>query len=202
MTDIVIQKGKTYSRVLRKELETDVLVWKAITAITKAGPAVITAASHGRATGWRAAVVSAGGMRQVNAAHWPPFDSEFYIATNSGTNSVTLNDVNSASWTTYTSGGSLVYYTPVSLASCTARMMVRATADATGAPLVSLVSPTAIVLDDTLHTVTITIAATATDDYAFYSGVYDIELETAAGVVTLLDSGNVTVEDEVTRADT
>lgn len=202
MTDIVIQKGDTFSRVERLSLETLPFIYKAITAITKASPVAITSAGHGLTADWRVAVVSAGGMRQINAKNFPPRATDFHKAIITSSSIIALNDVNSADYTTYTSGGSLVYYTPRSLASCTARLQIRATATAADPALVSLTSPSGgIVLDDTAHTITITIAATVTAAYTFYTGVYDLELVTgdATPVVTKLLSGNVTVLDEVTR---
>lgn len=197
MVDIVIQKGSTFSRIIR--WETAPYTYSAITAVTKAGPVAITAAAHGLRDGWRAAVSSVGGMRQLNAKAFPPRGTDFHRATRVDANTVTLNDVDSTVYTTYTSGGYLVAYTPQSLAGYTARMQVRATVAATGTPLVSLVSPTDIALDDTEHTITITISATATAAYTFASGVYSLEMVSGAGVVTQLQAGAVTITDEVTR---
>lgn len=197
MTDLTIQKGASFIRTLR--WESLPFVYKAITGITKAGPCVITAASHGLKDGWRAAVTGAGGMRQINARQIPPRANEFHKVTYIDANSVSFNDVDSSNYTAYTSGGFLVYYTPVSIASFTARMMIRATVESTGGPLESLVSPTDIVLDDTNHTITITIPAADTAAYTFDTGVYDLELVSAAGVVTKLLSGNIIVLEEVTR---
>lgn len=198
-TDFIITKGDTFIRVERRALETAPFIYKAITAVTKAAPVAITAGTHGLASGWRTAIVSVGGMRELRAKNWPPRSTDFHEVTVSDANNITLNGVNSTDFTAYTSGGSLVYHTPLSLASSTARMMIRPTIADTGVPLVSLVSPTDIVLDDTNHTITITISATATAAYTFTFGVYDLELVTAAGVVTKLLSGNITVVGEVTR---
>lgn len=196
MTDITIRKGETFSRVLR--WESLPFVYTAITAITKAAPVAITSATHGLKTGWRAAVTGVVGMRQINSKNWPPRATDFHKVTASDTNTVTFNDVSSAEYSTYTSGGFLVSYTPVSLAAFTARMQIRATADAT-TTLDSLVSPTDIVLDDTNHLITLTISATDTAAYDFTDAVYDLELVSGAGVVTRLLEGNVTVLSEVTR---
>ena len=197
MTDLQIIKGKTFGQVVR--WETSPLVYRPITAITQAGPVAITAVSHGLVTGWNVAVVNAGGMRQINAKNWPLRQSDFHKATASTADVITLNDVDSEGFSTYTSGGSLVYWTPASLAGFSARMQIRATVDAADPPLVSLVSPTDITIDDTAKTVTITITAVVTAAYTFSSGVYDLEMVSGAGVVTQLLSGNVTVLDEVTR---
>lgn len=195
-SDITIQKGATFSRVLR--WESAPFIYTAITAITRAAPVAITSASHGLVDNWRAAVVSAGGMRQINARQIPPRSTEFHKITRVDANIVTFNDVDSSQYTAYTSGGYLVSYTPVSLSGFSARMQIRATVEATTA-LVSLVSPTDIALDDTNHTITITISATATAALDFEAGVYDLELVSGTGVVTRLLEGSVVVTPEVTR---
>ena len=197
--DLTITKGDTFSHVEQRALEIAPFIYKPITAITKAGPVAITSAAHGFAAGWRVAVWGVGGMRQLNALQFPPRSSDFHPATITSSSIVSLNDVDSELYTTYTSGGNLVAYTPLSLAGCTARMQIRETAEST-TTLASLVSPTDIALDDTAHTVTITISATATAAYTFTQGVYDLEVVvTATGVVTKILSGNVYVLSEVTR---
>ena len=195
--DITIVKGATFSRVLR--WESAPFVYKAITAITKAAPVSITATAHGVPDGWRVAIVSVQGMRQINAKNAPPRATDFHKATKTSADVIALNDVNSSEYDAWTSGGYIMYYTPVSLSGYTARMQIRPTAEDTATPLVSLVSPTDIVLDDTTKTISITIAASVTAAYTFLSGVYDLELVSAGSVVTKLLSGNVTVEAEVTK---
>ena len=195
MTDITIRKGETFSRVLR--WESAPFVYTPITAITKAAPAVITASGHGLVTGWRAAVLNAGGMRQINAKNSPPRASDFHKVTFVGSTQINFNDIDSSGFTAYTSGGYLCSYTPVSLASFTARMKIRATASSTTV-LESLTDSDGITLDNTNHTITITISATDTAAYTFTQGVYDLELASSGGVVTRLLEGNVTVLDEVT----
>ena len=70
---------------------------KDITAITKANPAVVTAAAHGYVNGDTAAIVGVVGMTEVN-------DLPFTIA-NVTTNTFELSGINSTAYTTYTSGG-------------------------------------------------------------------------------------------------
>ena len=65
MTDFTIVKGSTFSPSL--QWEDDLVVWKPISAITKAAPCVITASLHGLPAGWRVAVQSVQGMKQINA---------------------------------------------------------------------------------------------------------------------------------------
>lgn len=195
--DLVIQQGKTFSRVVR--WESFPLVYKAITAITRGGPVSITATSHGMPDNWRATVVSAGGMRQINASTWPPRANDFHRAIKVDANTVTFNDVDSELYTVYTSGGSLVYYTPVSLAGYTARMTIKDVVGGTAQTSGTLTtSNSRIALDDTAKTITLTISATDTALIDWASGVYDLELVSGTGVVTQLLKGNVTVEDEVT----
>jgi len=197
MTDITIIKGSTFSRVLR--WESLPFIYTPITAISKAAPAVVTAAGHGLVTGWRAAILSAGGMRQINAKNAPPTARDFHKVTFVGSTQVNFNDIDSSEFSAYTSGGVLCSYTPVSLSGFSARMKIRATASDTTV-LASLTSSAEIVLDDTNHTITVTIPAADTAAYTFSAGVYDLELVSGAvvPVVTKLLSGNVVVADEVT----
>ena len=197
MYDFEIIRGVTFSRVLR--WQSAPLIYTPITGITQAGPAVITAAGHGLVTGWRVAVVDVGGMRQINARNRPLRPSDFYRATVIDPNTIALNNVSSVNFTAFTSGGSLVSYSPVSLAGYSAAMQMRETAEAPDPPLVSLVSPTDIVLDDVNHTITITMSATATDALTFLNAVYDLELTSPTGVVTQLISGAITTIEAVTQ---
>lgn len=195
--NLIIRKGETFIRVIR--WETLPFVYTAISAITQAAPAVVTSTGHGLKDGWRAAVLSAGGMRQINAKHTPPADSEFRKITYVDANTISFNDVDSSRYTTYTSGGFLVSYTPVSLSGFTARMQIRETVEAADT-LASLTSTGGdIALDDTNHTITVTISATATAAYDFATAVYDLELVSGTGVVTRLLEGEVSVSSEVTR---
>lgn len=197
MTDLVIYKGSTFTRVVR--WASLPYVYTPITAITKAAPVVITATGHGLRDGWSALVASAGGMRQINAKYSPPRESEMHRVTVVDANRVSFNTIDSTRFSTYTSGGSLVSFTPADLAGYTARMMVRQYAGATGDPLLSLTSPADIVLDNTEHTITVTIDAATTAAITWEDGEYDLELESATGVVTKVLTGNVTVINEVTR---
>lgn len=193
--DLVIRQGSTFSRVVR--WETPLFVYKAITGITQAGPAVVTAVGHGVPNGWRVAIVSAGGMRQINAKHNPPYDSEFHKATVTSGDTLELNDVNSAGYSVYTSGGYVQYYAPASLAGYTARMTVKDRVG--GTELLSLTTANSrIALDDTAKTITLTVDAIDTAAITWTEGVYDLEMVDGSGVVTSILSGTVTVEQEVT----
>jgi hypothetical protein len=195
--DLTIKQGKTFVRVVR--WETAPFVYKPITAISRAAPVQITATGHGMPDGWRGAVVSAGGMRKINAKNWPLRDTDFHTITSVDPNNVQFNDVVSLDYTAYTSGGSLVYYTPVDLDLFVARMQIRDTVEDTTI-LMSLVTGTErITIDNTAKTITLLISAADTAGITWLQGVYDLELESPSGVVTQLLKGNITVEDEVTR---
>lgn len=47
--------------------------------------------------------------------------------------------------------------------------------------------------------VTINIPASATIDWAFTTGVYDLEVESSAGAISRLIQGTITIDEEVTR---
>lgn len=192
--NLTITQGDTFARVIR--WETLPFVYKAITAITKAAPVLVTAVAHNLKTGWRAAVVSVQGMRQINAVHTPPRDSEFRKVTIVTVDTLSFNDINSAEYDAYTSGGYLQYYTPVDMTSFTARMTIKTRIG--GTILVALVSPTDIVIDNANHTITISITATATAAFTWTSGTYDLELVSPTGVVTKLYKGAITIEKERT----
>lgn len=195
--NLVIRQGETFLRVIR--WETPPFVYKPITAITKTAPVGITAVGHGLVSGWRVAVVSAGGMEQINAKNNPPREHEFVQCTVSDVDNVTLNTVNATEYDTYTSGGYLQYYTPVDLAGYSARMDIKNRIG--GTELLSITSgapDNRIVLDNANHTITITIAAADTAALTFSKGYYDLELESGSGIVTTLFSGVVTVTKEVT----
>jgi hypothetical protein len=75
---------------------------KTITAITKANPAVVTATSHGYSNGDEVVITAVGGMTEVNGKR--------FLVADKTTNTFELQDkdgvdINSSSFTTYTSGG-------------------------------------------------------------------------------------------------
>lgn len=194
--ELVIQKGKTFSRILR--WETEPFIYKAITGIVKTAPARITATSHVVPDGWRVAIVSVQGMVEINAKNSPPRVTDYHKATVIDPNTIDLNDVNSSEFTTYASGGFVQYYTPVDLTGFTARMHIRAS-ETSPTVLETLTTENGkIAIDNTLKTITLTLSATATAAYTWKSAVYDLELVSLVGVVTQLLKGPVTVEGEVT----
>jgi hypothetical protein len=78
-------------------------------------------------------------------------------------------------------------------------MQVRETYSST-TPIVSLTNGAGITLGGAAGTIAIVISATTTAALAApFSGVYDLEIVSAGGVVTRLVQGTATVSAEVTR---
>ena len=97
----VLELGNQYIRFFKdKGIITESNV--SISGITKANPAVVTATGHGYNNGDHVIITSVGGMVEVNG--------KTFIVANKTTNTFELtdvdgNNVNSSSFTTYTSGG-------------------------------------------------------------------------------------------------
>lgn len=196
--DLIIQQGKTLERLVR--VETVPVVYKAITAISKAAPCRITSAGHGVVDGWRVAITGlAEGPIELNASKIPPRDRDFHQATLVSSSILELNEVSSADLDAYVSGGFLVYYTPVSLAGCAARMQIKNKVGGTELLLLTT-SNGRLVLDDAAKTVLMIVDATTMAAITWKKGVYDLELIDGSNVVTLILTGSVTVEREVTTA--
>lgn len=194
---MTIKKGKTFSRVLRPTAPP--YVYKAITAITQTAPVSITATAHGLVTGQYAAVVSAQGMKEINAKNTPPAPSEYHKVTVVDANTITINGINAAEFRAYTSGGYLQYLTPLDMSGSTARRAIKDRVG--GTVLLSLTTENGgLTIDNVSGTITETITATDTAAITWSCGVTDLELEvTATGVVTEIDAEDVAVvEDEVT----
>lgn len=204
--DLKITQGKTFSLVVR--WETEPVIRKPITAISLAsGAPRLSVVAHGIPSGWRSYVTRVEGMKQINAANNPPRETDFHPATVVDAGTVELNDIdpvddNGRVWSAYTSGGFLCWNTPVDLTGYTSRMKIK---DKVGGTV--LVSTDAldtpnnvltIAIDNATKTITLSIPATATDDFTWKAGVYDLEMVSASGVVTAILSGKVSVTKEVT----
>lgn len=204
--DLKITQGKTFSLVVR--WETEPVIRKPITAISLAsGAPRLSVVAHGIPSGWRSYVTRVEGMKQINAANNPPRETDFHPATVVDAGTVELNDIdpvddNGRVWSAYTSGGFLCWNTPVDLTGYTSRMKIKdkvggtvlASTDVLDAPKNVLT----VAIDTSAKTITLSIPATATDDFAWKTGVYDLEMVSASGVVTTILSGKVAVTKEVT----
>jgi hypothetical protein len=189
-----IYQGSTFKEVFRWESQTK--QYANISAITKAAPCVITTtANHTIPTGWRVRVNGVVGMKEINMTA----EDSYYIVTTAGSNTITLNQVNSAGYTTYTSGGVVEWNTPVPLTGFTAKMQIRETVDSSTviAELTHLNG--GITIDAANYTVTVTLTSTQTSAFTFPTAVYSLELTDANGDVTTFIQGNLTLIQEVTR---
>lgn len=189
--NLTIYQGSTFSEVLRWESPTK--VYKPITGITQAAPAILTVASHAVPNGWRVKVTNVVGMKEINSS------DTYRKATVIGANSIELNEVNAVGYTAYTSGGILEYNLPIDMVGYTARMQIRAKLED---PTVLLELTTGvdarILINNTDKTITLTISAADTTALTWVTGVYSLELITGSTVTTLL-TGNITVKKEITR---
>ena len=192
--EILIEKGKTFSLVVR--WETEPIVRKAITAISFAtGAPRLTVTNHGIPDGWRGAIYGVKGPKQINAQNSPPRSSDYYPLTVIDANTLEMNTVTPVDdagndWSAYVSGGFVQFYTPQSLAGYTARMDIKgkiggtvwASSEIADTPLDIIDA----VADDATKTITLTISATDTAALTAKNGVADLELVSSGGVVTKL----------------
>jgi hypothetical protein len=184
-----VNRGETFNPVLRWGGST--LTSIPITGITQAAPAVVTAAAHGAPDNWPVAVVSAKGMLQINADNFPPEPDEWITADVLSANTLALSTVNSADYSTYTSGGFLVFKTPNSLAALTAQFRIWSDELHTGTPLVTLTVGSGITLDDTAKTITLLLA---TAGITWDIGYHALDV-TVGSVVTRLFEGTFTISE-------
>lgn len=187
--DFTVQAGETWHPTLR--WGSGVLTTAAITAITMAAPAAITATGHGVPNGWPVAVTGVEGMTQINATRYPPQGSDLHSATRVDANTLTLNDVSTAGYSAYTSGGFVVYDTPKDLTGITFTLTIYDNPEHTGTALNTLTSPTDITIDSTLKTITPLLQTAA---LTWEAGYYRLLATELSGVVTELLRGTITIE--------
>lgn len=185
--DFSVAAGETFLPKIR--WGSDVIKGVPITAITKSAPVVVTAVGHAVPAGWPVAVVSAVGMTEINSTRYPPRGNDWHPATVKTADTIELNDINSADFTTYVSGGFLVYNVPVDLAGMTASMVIRDAPD-TGAILVTLTHLTGIDLDNVNKIIT---PRLQTAGLTWTVGYYSLELTDLAGTVVEVLNGTIVI---------
>jgi hypothetical protein len=186
--DFCLDIGETFHPSIR--WGTDVLISKPIGGITQAAPVVITALSHGVPNGWPVAVVSAQGMTQINATRYPPKGADWHKATVLTNDTISINDINSADYSPYTTGGFLVYSSPISLNGVTATMKIWDNPNETGTPLLTLTEIAGITLDSVNSTITPRFETTG---ITWNTGYYDLDITDADGIVTNVLTGTITI---------
>lgn len=172
-------------------VESDELTFAPIAAMTKSAPVHITSTGHGIPDGWRAAVLNAGGMTELNAAWNAIRDSDFRRLAVIDVNTIAFPGVTSAGFRTYTTGGELAYYAPKDLSGYTAARMDIKRAPG-GTVLASLNTAGGTIEIDAannavwLHIVPETLADLAAGGYLF-----DIELIDGTDVLALCSAESV-----------
>ena len=194
--DLVIEQGRTLEQVVR--WETEPFLYAQIQSISNSAPVTIeTVAPHGIPDGWRVAVVGAKGLTSLNSVGNPPKPKDFIRASAKTVTSIEFNAISTALEPTYSGGGALQFYSPASLAGCSARMDIKNKVG--GVVLLGLTSLNGkLVLDAVNYRITILLSAAETAALTWKKGVYDLELESPSGVVTAILTGSVTVSQEVT----
>ena len=186
-----IYQGSTFSEVLR--WESSLKSYKTITGIAQAAPVVITSAAHGIPPNWRVKVTNVLGMTDINSTE------NYQIVTQTTTDTVTINSINSLNYRAYISGGILEFNQPVDLTGFTARMQIRSDIDSTAVIAELTTANSGIVIDNTQKTITLLISATNTTLFSFTTAVYDLELVSSGDQVTPFCGGIITLVKEVTR---
>jgi hypothetical protein len=189
-----VYQGATFQEIYRWESQTK--VYTPISQISKSAPCVITTTTASNIPiGWRFRVVGVVGMKEINTTS----EDSWYIATGVNGTQITINQVNSLAYTTYTSGGVVEYNDWVGLNNLTARMQIRETVESPTVIYQCGTQTGEIVIDQVNKTITITIPATITEDFTFETAVYSVELVDQQGIVTPFLTGNLVLVKEVTR---
>jgi hypothetical protein len=196
--NITIQQGSNFDMLVRWESPN--VVFKPITAVTKAAPPVVTATGHGMPDGWRCAFTNIVGMTQLNAVNSPPDSTtDFSQITLLSADTFSVVGVDATGFTAYKSGGIVRYYAPVDLTGYTARMQIRPTVASATILQLMLSSDGHINIDTTKHTIDCVLTAAETAAFTFSSAVYSLEMVSVAGAVTEILHGTVKLTKETTR---
>jgi len=188
-----IYQGSTFREVYRWESQTK--QYANITAITKAAPCVITAPNHSVPLGWRVRVNGVVGMKEINMTA----EDSYYISTAITTDTITLNQVNSSSYNTYTSGGVVEWNMPIDLTGFTAKMQIRETVDSDTVIIELTHLNGGIIIDVIRSTITVSMTSAQTGLFTFPTAVYSMELTDPSGNVNTFIQGNLTLIPEITR---
>lgn len=195
-----VRKGASTDLPLR--IETGTMSFAAISAMANSAPLRVTATDHNIPDGWYVAIVDAQGMNELNAADSNDIsDSEFHRITWVDANAVDFDGISSAGFKSYTSGGYLAFYAPMSLTSYTsARMDIKTRV---GGDVILALNTTdgTLEIEDATSTVWIRLEDDALDAVAARDYVFDIELVSATAVDAICSAESVlTVQPEVTTS--
>lgn len=186
--DFCVEAGATFAPIIRWGLKT--LTSVAITAIAQSTPALITAPAHGCPAGWPAAVVDCTGMFEINASRYPPVRANLHEVTVVSPDQVAFNDVTSALFQPYVSGGALVFNTPVPLEGVSATMTFWDDPEHDDTPLLTLTTGSGITLDAVNFQI---LPFLQTVGLAWTQAYYSLQATDGSGVVTTLLEGILTI---------
>lgn len=191
-----VYQGSTFEEVLRWESATK--TYATISAISKAAPCVVTVNS-GQPTppvNWRTRISGVGGMKEINLLS----DNDYYLTSSIVSNQITYNDINSANYTTYTSGGILEWNSPIPVSTYTAQMQIRESVDSSTVILELTTANGGISINSNDYTIAIRMTSQQTAAFTFITAVYSLELtNTLDNRVLTFVNGNLTLIPEVTR---
>lgn len=180
-----IYQGTTFSEELR--WESSYKTYIPITDATKSAPLVVTAPAHGVPLLWRVKFTNILGMTELNN------NDEYHQVSSITTNTVTINEINSLGFKTYTSGGILEYNTPINMTGYTGRMQIRESIDSTEVIQELSTTNNQIVINNTNKTITLSIPAAVTSTFTFTTAVYGLNLTSAGGQVIPFCTGIITL---------
>ena len=189
--NFTIYQGATFNEELR--WESSYKTYVPITDITKSAPIVVTAPAHGVPLNWRVKFTNILGMTDLNSTE------DYHQVSSLTTNTITINDINSLGFKSYTSGGILEYNTPIDMTGYTGRMQIRETIDSTDIIQELSTSNNQIVINNTNKTITLNIPAATTSGFNFTTAVYGLNLTSAGGQVIPFCTGILSLTREAIR---
>lgn len=124
LSKLKLSARKGASADIQIRVETDALSFAVISGMAQTAPMRVTSTSHGILDGWRAAVVDAKGMTEMNAADSASVrDGDLHNITVVDANTIEFDGISAAGFRAYTSGGYLAFYAPKDLSGYTAARM-------------------------------------------------------------------------------
>jgi hypothetical protein len=191
---LTITKGKTFAFgfLYADEAKT----YKPITAMPQLSPVRLTVTAHGIPDGWPVQISCVKTPTELNTP-----DGDYVLAKRIDADTIELPNVNAYCWKAYSTGGLVVFNTPVDLTGWTCRAQVR---DKIGGTLLfswhsdPLENPDGLIdIDGSGMTFNIDAATTAALPWS--KGTYDAELIDPDGIVfSMVGPSQVTVASEVT----
>lgn len=170
-----VYQGSTFKQVLRWESATKTYI--PIIDITKSAPVRITAPGHNVPEGWRVRVSNVSGMKEINTG------DTYYQASVEDANTIVLNNINSLSYTPYTSGGVIEYNSPVSLAAITGVLKIAENIGSSTLLYEATSQNGGIVINASTNQIILTIPSSVTSNFNFLKAVFELTLISAGEVI-------------------